>query len=248
MDKAKQSLADRHSKLLWAYSKLCDSDDWSTVGTIDSYLIVGRWHCGWLAYHIKNASSQLRQDKDVILAAVKQDRRALAYASDDLKNDRQVVLAAVEINVSAFEFASPQLKADKAMVQMVIEKDRRALQFASPQLQEDFELANNRCKFLQRNSVNFESPPLVGTMAENPPSPCLSLEQAAANAWAVGESWKSSPLEGCVFNGESASDTDEHDLDGDLDGGHEIDDDDLDDPVVEGVDDDEESDELDRYG
>ena len=45
-----------------------------------------------------------------MLAAVKQDGRALRYASDRLKGDRVVVLAAVEQYRGALEYASEQLR------------------------------------------------------------------------------------------------------------------------------------------
>ena len=37
-----------------------------------------------------------RNDKQIVLAAVRQNGRALHYASDEMKNDREVVLAAVK--------------------------------------------------------------------------------------------------------------------------------------------------------
>ena len=41
------------------------------------------------------ADASLRSDKDVILAAVNQDGRALRFASEEFRSDREVVLAAV---------------------------------------------------------------------------------------------------------------------------------------------------------
>ena len=43
------------------------------------------------------ASADLKNDKEVVLAAVKQDGYSLAHASDDLANDKEVVLAAVSM-------------------------------------------------------------------------------------------------------------------------------------------------------
>ncbi|NVJ89710.1 MAG: DUF4116 domain-containing protein, partial [Flavobacteriaceae bacterium] len=40
----------------------------------------------------------LKKDKEVVLAAVKQDGRALEYADDSLKKDKEFILAAVKQN------------------------------------------------------------------------------------------------------------------------------------------------------
>ena len=47
---------------------------------------------------LQYASAEMKNDKEVVLAAVKQDgySMSLQYASADLKNDKEVVLAAVK--------------------------------------------------------------------------------------------------------------------------------------------------------
>jgi len=52
----------------------------------------------------------LRGDKDVALAAVKQNGLVLYYASDELRGDKEVVLAAMGQNRLALKFASDELK------------------------------------------------------------------------------------------------------------------------------------------
>ena len=42
------------------------------------------------------AAAELQADRDVVLAAVQQDERALLYAAAELKADRDVVIAAVQ--------------------------------------------------------------------------------------------------------------------------------------------------------
>ena len=54
-------------------------------------------------------SEDLKNDGEIVLAAVKQNGMALSYASRDLKSDRGVVLAAVNLNVQALGRASPAL-------------------------------------------------------------------------------------------------------------------------------------------
>ena len=46
-------------------------------------------------YTLKDASAEMKNDKEVVMAAVAQDGWALKYASTELKNDKEVVMAAV---------------------------------------------------------------------------------------------------------------------------------------------------------
>jgi hypothetical protein len=51
-----------------------------------------------------------KNNKDVVLEAVKQDGMALQFASDELKNNKDVVLKAVRQNVWVLRFASEELQ------------------------------------------------------------------------------------------------------------------------------------------
>jgi hypothetical protein len=55
-------------------------------------------------------------DKEVVIAAVKQDGYALYYASDSLKKDKEGVMAAVKRDGWALEYASGPLQNDKEVV------------------------------------------------------------------------------------------------------------------------------------
>jgi hypothetical protein len=55
----------------------------------------------------------LRNNKEIVLVAVKNDGWALKYASDELKNDKEVVLTAVTQNDYGLKFASENLRNDK---------------------------------------------------------------------------------------------------------------------------------------
>ena len=59
---------------------------------------------------------QYMDDKELVLAAVKDYGLSLKHASPELQADRQVVMAAVKNNGMAVDYASPALKADKAIV------------------------------------------------------------------------------------------------------------------------------------
>jgi len=47
---------------------------------------------------LQYASVELRSNKGVVLAVVRNQGKALQFASDELKNDKEVVLAAVSNN------------------------------------------------------------------------------------------------------------------------------------------------------
>ena len=76
-------------------------------------------------------------DREVVLAAVQRDGRALKYASAELQADREVVLAAVRQNGRALGYASVELQADRDFVLAAIERNADALRYTSAELQRD---------------------------------------------------------------------------------------------------------------
>ncbi len=48
-----------------------------------------------MAMHLKDADASLKQDREIVLAAVQQDGMALQYADESFKQDRDFVLATV---------------------------------------------------------------------------------------------------------------------------------------------------------
>ena len=83
---------------------------------------------------------QFLQNKNLHLAAVKQNGLVLEYASGQFKNDEEVVLAAVKQNGRALQHASDQLKKNKEMVLTAVKQNGRALQHASDQLKKNKEM------------------------------------------------------------------------------------------------------------
>ena len=64
------------------------------------------------------------------MEAVKQDGRALQYASAELKGDREIVMAAVKQNWCALlvlEYASAELQGDREIVMVAVKQNGRAL-------------------------------------------------------------------------------------------------------------------------
>ena len=67
-------------------------------------------------YKLMNASDELKNDQDVVLAAVKQDWNCLAFASDELKNNVVFMKKVVEINARALKYASVEIKENHEFV------------------------------------------------------------------------------------------------------------------------------------
>ena len=66
---------------------------------------IKRW-----SWHLIYTSEELRADKEVVMAAVKNDGFALEYASEELKADREVVMAAVKNDGDALYFATDEMR------------------------------------------------------------------------------------------------------------------------------------------
>ena len=89
---------------------------------------------------IQYASEALRADREVVLAAVQQNDIAFAYASKDLREDRETVLAAVREKGDALFAASDDLHADREVVLAAVRQNGWALQFADDNLRADREI------------------------------------------------------------------------------------------------------------
>lgn len=90
---------------------------------------------------LKHASGRLRGDREIVLAAVQNCGYALQYASEGLRGDREVVLAAVKTDGVALEYASEDLRGDREVVFAAVKKSTGVLRYASFDLQCDEELA-----------------------------------------------------------------------------------------------------------
>ena len=97
------------------------------------------------------ASKELKNDYDVVLAAVKFDGTALEDASEVIQNNKNIVLAAIAQNSNALQFASKNLKDDDEIVKLAVTNIKETLvlqddglssplQYASIRLQEDYNM------------------------------------------------------------------------------------------------------------
>lgn len=94
------------------------------------------------------ASEELRDDRAVVLTAVEDYGSALEYASEMLRADREVVLAAVENHGSGLKYASERLRANREVVLTAVENNGSALKYASKVLQVVLAAISERRHFL----------------------------------------------------------------------------------------------------
>ena len=90
------------------------------------------------------ASHRLQADKNVILAAVKQDGRAIKFVPAEHRDDKEIIMAAVTggtvrslMRGHVLQYASEVLRNDKDVVLAAVTRDGSALQFVSEHLRMD---------------------------------------------------------------------------------------------------------------
>ena len=83
---------------------------------------------------VAEAPDHIRDDSEVMLAAVMQNGRALEFASDRLKADRGVVLQALLEDAAAFRFAATSLHADHDVMMSAVHRNGLALEHAVREL------------------------------------------------------------------------------------------------------------------
>jgi hypothetical protein len=93
-----------------------------------------------------DASTELKADYDVVLQACSQNGAALRYASQELRANRNIVLAACRSNRHALQDASTELRADRDLVLEVCLQKGAALQHASEQLRADRDVVLAACR------------------------------------------------------------------------------------------------------
>jgi len=91
-------------------------------------------------YTLQFASDELRADREVVSIAARQNGRALWFATGALCEDREVVLAAVGQSGRAYRFAGDRLRRDPGIVHAVIAQDRDALKFLEADLHKDVDI------------------------------------------------------------------------------------------------------------
>ena len=86
------------------------------------------------------ASQRLRDDAEVVNAALDSDASALKHASDALRNDRDVVLKAVSTFGLVLVHASDALRADREIVEVAVRQSGEAIECATEDFRNDRDL------------------------------------------------------------------------------------------------------------
>ena len=81
--------------------------------------------------NLSYACKRLKNNKEIVLAAVKTNGMNLEYASKKLKADKEVVLAAVNNNGLALEYANVEICADRNIIFEAVRQNGSALQYAN---------------------------------------------------------------------------------------------------------------------
>ena len=77
------------------------------------------------AYALGCAPKELRNDRKIVLAAVKQNGFVQEYASPELRKDREIVPAVVTQKGLALKYASEELKNDRSIVLAAVKENVR---------------------------------------------------------------------------------------------------------------------------
>lgn len=88
----------------------------------------------------ENIDEDLRNDREVLLAALKVDGHALQYASEELQRDTTIVYAALRETAFALQHVPEDLRRNPEVVLFAVQKNGLALQHADHRLQSDPEL------------------------------------------------------------------------------------------------------------
>ena len=99
------------------------------------------------------ASEEFRNDKEIVLEAIKYSYNSLKYASSKLRADREVVLTAVNFNGWAIQYATQELQNDREIVLEAVNHNRDVLSIVSPIFQDDAEIVRTAI-----SSEEFQAP------------------------------------------------------------------------------------------
>lgn len=112
-------------------------------------------------------SNEFRDDKQIVLAAIKKSIYSFEYASERLRNDKEVVMAAIkreDINpIDPFfgiglKYASDTIRDNREVVLAALKRDGRFLEFASDRLKKDEELVLTALGFYTKKYMYFTFP------------------------------------------------------------------------------------------
>ena len=88
---------------------------------------------------LKTASGELKNNPEVVMAAVRQNYHALEYASEELKSNPEFMLEVVKQNGLALEYASEEMRSNPTIILEAIKQNGFALVYASEDLKSNSE-------------------------------------------------------------------------------------------------------------
>lgn len=89
---------------------------------------------------LKYASKEFQNDREIVLAAIKNHGSALKFASDELKNDEELIRIAFITCGYMLSELSPSFRNNKEIVLIAVRQYGDALWFASEKLRNDEEV------------------------------------------------------------------------------------------------------------
>ncbi|MGU4699148.1 DUF4116 domain-containing protein [Burkholderia cepacia] len=105
---------------------------------------------------IANAHKKLRADREVMLEAVKASGLNLEYASDELKKDYELVLEAVKSHAYAIKYADPSLCANKEIMLEAVFRDGQLLSYASNDLKNDVDVVQTAIRDVDQHGDAYK--------------------------------------------------------------------------------------------
>jgi predicted DNA-binding ArsR family transcriptional regulator len=91
--------------------------------------------------------------KKFLMVTVKFHSLALHYAHSDLKEDKEIALAAIEQNDLAFDYVHENLKQDKSFISQAFERNNSVLRYIPEELKKDKDFI---LKFIKKDAASFQ--------------------------------------------------------------------------------------------
>jgi len=136
-------------------------------------------------------SDESKADKEIVLAAVTNDRDAYSYVKTTNKmwKDKDFVVSLVQLQGNALQHAKPPLNADKDVVLTAILNKGSALQYADPKFKKDKEVVlaavlneGNALKHVDKNANMWKDKDFVLAMVQMQ-GDAFSHVNKTANMW-----------------------------------------------------------------
>ncbi|MFN5642548.1 MAG: DUF4116 domain-containing protein [Sphingobacteriales bacterium] len=91
-------------------------------------------------YCFRHAGEVIKNEKDIILAALSAYPDAFLYAAEELQNNKEFLLNCIKINPEVCEFISSTFQNDQEIIQYAVSCDGMSLQYASEELKNNREI------------------------------------------------------------------------------------------------------------